>query len=163
MKILARILPALLLVALHQTSPVFAATFDKADIDKKLAALETYDRGMDTQPLIAVEKLIRQSQSKPEQRKYIEQRLAAILADATREGKSFICKQLCFIGTADSVPAVAKLLASEDTADMACYAIGQNPSPEAGRALRDALGTTSPQVQVRIINLLGERRDAESI
>ena len=136
---------------------------DKADIDKKLAAIAGYEQGMDRQPLIAVEELIRQSQNLPEQRKYVERRLAELLAEATLEGKAFICKQLWFIGTADSVPAVAKLLTDESTVDMACYAIGQNPNPEAGKALRDALSKTSPQVQIRIINLLGDRRDAQSI
>jgi len=79
------------------------------------------------------------------------------------ECKSFICRQLWFIGTADSVPAIAKLLMDEETADMACYAIGQNPSKEAGKALREALDKVSPKVQIRIINLLGDRRDDQSV
>lgn len=140
-----------------------SATIDKAAIDEKLAAILTYDGGADRQPLIAVEELIRQSQGKSDQRKYIERQLAALLEQATLEGKSFICKQLWSIGTAESVPAVAKLLADEPTADMACYAIGQNPSAEAGKALREALGDVTPSVQIRIINLLGDRRDTESI
>ncbi|NIO41521.1 MAG: hypothetical protein GTO41_15910, partial [Burkholderiales bacterium] len=144
-------------------SCVVAAAIEKAGIDDKLSAIVNYQRGMDTQPLIAVEQLIRDSQNQPEKRKYIERRLADLLADATFEGKSFICKQLWFIGTAESVPAVAKLLTDEETADMACYAIGQNPSPEAGRALRDALGGAPPKLQVRIINLLGDRRDTLSV
>lgn len=144
-------------------SCVVAAAIDKAEIDDKLSAIVNYERGMDTQPLIAVERLIRDSQNQPEQRKYIERRLAGLLAGATLEGKSFICKQLWFIGTAESVPAIAKLLADEETADMACYAIGQNPSPEAGQALRDALGKASPKLQMRIVNLLGDRRDTLSI
>ena len=144
-------------------SCVVAAEIDKAGIDDKLSAVVNYERGMDTQPLIAVEQLIRDSQNQPEQRKYIERRLAELLAGATLEGKSFICKQLWFIGTAESVPAVAKLLTDEETADMACYAIGQNPSPEAGQALRDALGKASPKLRMRIINLLGDRRDSLSV
>jgi len=144
-------------------SCVVAAAIDKAGIDDKLSAVVNYERGMDTQPLIAVEQLIRDSQNQPEQRQYIERRLAESLAGATLEGKSFICKQLWFIGTAESVPAVAKLLTDEETADMACYAIGQNPSPEAGQALRDALGKASPKLQMRIINLLGDRRDILSV
>ncbi len=158
--------PALLLPTLcfvFALSGATSAALDKADIDKKLSAIAGYERGMDRQPLIAVEELIRQSQNEPELRKYVERRLVELLAGATFEGKSFICKQLWSIGTADSVPAVAKLLADESTADMACYAIGQNPSPEAGKALRDALSKTSPQVQIRIINLLGDRRDAQSV
>lgn len=158
----AKAIGALLLTTLCFICPLFASV-DTETIDRKLAAIVTYERGMDRQPLIAVEELIRQSQGKPEQRKYVERQLAALLDRATLEGKSFICKQLWSIGTADSVPAVAKLLTDERTADMACYAIGQNPSDEAGRALRDALGKTSPDVQIRIINLLGDRRDAESI
>ena len=157
---------ALLFMASCLLWPLFATTpsaFDKGDIDRKLAAIVTYERGMDREPLIAVERLIRESQRKPEQCKYVEQRLADLLAGATLEVKSFICKQLWSIGTAASVPAVAKLLTSEDTADMACYAIGQNPSPEAGKALRDALSKTPSKVQIRIIALLGDRRDAESV
>jgi HEAT repeat protein len=140
-----------------------AQEFDKAEVDKKLSAIVSYERGMDRQPLIAVEALIRASQNHPEQRRYIERRLADLLDGATLEAKSFICKQLWFIGTAASVPAVAKLLLDESTADMACYAIGQNPSPEASQALRKALNKTGPSVQVRVVNLLGDRRDAESV
>ena len=140
-----------------------AEQIDKADIDQKLSAIVSYERGTDRQPLIAVESLIRDSQNRPEQRKYIERRLADLLGDATLEGQSFICKQLWFIGTADSVPAVAKLLLDEKTADMACYAIGQNPSPQASEALREALNKTTPNVQMRIINLLGDRRDTQSV
>ncbi len=158
--------PCVRLAALYLVLVLFssvAAAIDKAGIDDKLSAVVNYERGMDTQPLIAVEQLIRDSQDQPEQRKYIERRLAELLAGATLEGKSFICKQLWFIGTAESVPAVAKLLTDEETADMACYAIGQNPSPEAGRALRDALGKAPSKLQMRIINLLGDRRDSLSV
>ena len=139
-----KVTAALLLSIVCFVCPLFASV-DTETIDKKLAAIITYDRGMDRQPLIAVEELIRQSQGKPQQRKYVERQLAALLDKATLEGKSFICKQLWSIGTAVSVPAVAKLLTDEKTADMACYAIGQNPSDEAGRALRDTcLLYTSP-------------------
>jgi HEAT repeat protein len=138
------------------------AGFEKSDIDKKLTAIVNYKRGMSRQPLIAAEELIRESQNRPKQRKYIERQLATLLSEATLDCKSFICRQLWFIGTADSVPAIAKLLTDEKTADMACYAMGQNPSPEAGEALRNALDKVSPKVQIRIINLLGDRRDAQS-
>jgi HEAT repeat protein len=166
MKTSGREQPFLPLAALYLVlvlSCVVVAAIDKAGINNKLSAVVNYERGMDTQPLIAVERLIRDSQNQPEQRKYIERRLAELLAGATIEGKSFICKQLWFIGTAESVPAVAKLLTDEETADMACYAIGQNPSPEAGQALRDALGKASPKLQMRIINLLGDRHDILSV
>jgi len=139
------------------------AAFNKSEIDEKLAFLVHYERGMSREPLIAVEKLIRESQNEPKQRKYIELQLAKLLDEATLESKSFICRQLWFIGTADSVPAIARLLMNEKTADMACYAIGQNPSQEAVKALREALDEVSPTVQIRIINLLGDRDDDQSV
>jgi len=139
------------------------AAFNKPEIDEKLSAIINYERGMSREPLIAVEKLIRESQNQPEKRKYIELQLAKLLGEATLESKSFICRQLWFIGTGDSVPAIAKLLMDEETADIACYAIGQNPSEEAGKALREALNKVSPKVQIRIINLLGERGDNQGV
>jgi len=167
MRICRKVFTRLLLVTLFGSFAISGTTraaFEKSDIDKKLAAITSYERGMGRQPLIVVEELIRDLQNQPEQRKYIEMQLAELLeSNVTLDCKSFICRQLWYIGTADSVPAIAKLLLDEQTADMACYAIGQNPSPEAGKALRDALDKAPPKVQVRIINLLGDRRDAESV
>jgi HEAT repeat protein len=166
MRISAKELTALLLVWVCVNSVLSnnaRAAFDKSEIDEKLATIVNYERGMSREPLIAVEKLIRESQNLPKQRKYIELQLAELLAEATLESKSFICRQLWFIGTADSVPAIAKLLMDEETADIACYAIGQNPSEEAGKALREALNKVSPKVQIRIINLLGDRGDNQSV
>lgn len=166
MRISVKALTSLLVVWLwvnYALSDTAGAAIDKSEIDKKLAAIVNYERGMSREPLIAVEKLIRESQNQPKQRKYIELQLAELLPNATLECKSFICRQLWFIGTADSVPAISKLLTDEETADIACYAIGQNPSPEAGQALREALDKVPPKVQIRVINLLGDRRDTKSI
>jgi len=161
-KALNWLLPVLLCVNFALSETVGSA-FNKSEIDEKLAAIVNYERGMSREPLIAVEKLIRELQNQFEQRKYLELQLAGLLGEATLESKSFICRQLWFIGTADSVPAIARLLMDEETADMACYAIGQNPSEEAGKALREALNKVSPKVQIRIINLLGERGDKQGV
>ena len=166
MRISAKELTALLLAGLCLSFALInnsGAAFNKSEIDEKLTAIVNYERGMSREPLIAVEKLIRESQNQPKQRKYIELKLAELIAEATLESKSFICRQLWFIGTADSVPAIAKLLMDEETADIACYAIGQNPSDEAGKALREALNKVSSKVQIRIINLLGDRGDNQSV
>jgi hypothetical protein len=80
MRISAKALAALLLVWLCMNSAVGGAAgtvIKKSEIDKKLAAIVNYERGMSREPLIAVEKLIRESQNQPEQRKYIELQLAA--------------------------------------------------------------------------------------
>jgi len=166
MRISTKAITTLLLVFLcvnFTLSDIPGAAIDKKEINKKLAAIVKYEQGMSREPLIAVEKLIRQSQNQPEQRKYIELKLSELLSEVTLECKSFICRQLWFIGTADSVPAIAELLKHEETADIACYAIGQNPSPAAAKALRDALDKVPETVQIRIIHLLGDRRDTQSV
>jgi len=160
--------PAGMFLAALYAGIVFAvvagAAIDKPDIDKKLAAMAAYKQGDSREPLIAVEELIRRSQSDAEQRKYVETQLARLLeSDISVDCKQFVCRQLWFIGSDESVPAIAKLLTAEQTVDMACYAIGQNPSAAAGKALRDALEKSGPKVRIRIINLLGDRRDAESV
>ncbi len=154
----------LALCCLAALAAVCRAAEDKSEIDRILAPVADYKGGTGTEALAAVERLIRESQGIAERRKHIELRLAGMLeSDISLDAKLFICRQLWFIGTADSVPAVAKLLMDEQTADMACYAIGRNESEEAGEALREALGKVSRGVQVRIINLLGDRRDQQAV
>jgi HEAT repeat protein len=155
----------LLMVTLYLGfTPDARAPIEKSRVNQMLAEIANYQRGMSSQPLIDVEELIRDTQNQPELRKYIEMQLAKLLeSNISLDCKSFICRQLWQIGTADSVPAAAKLLLDEATGDMACYAIGQNPSPEAAKALRDAMDKAPPKAQVRIINLLGDRRDDQSV
>ena len=48
----------------------------------------------------------------------------------------YVCRVLRVIGTADSVPALAGLLAERNLSHMARYALQDNPAPEA-QALRE--------------------------
>jgi len=99
-----------------------------------------------------------------ELRKGLEAQLAAVLADkaATADAKSFVCRQLLTIATPASVPALAALLADKDLSHMARYALERNKCPEAGKALRAALGATQGRLLIGVVNSLGERRDAEA-
>ena len=59
----------------------------------RLAALSRYEIGQSAKPLRAVERLIRETQDRPELKEYLESRLADVLrSDATLDAKSFICK-----------------------------------------------------------------------
>jgi len=95
----------------------------------------------------------------------IEARLAAVLGNpsATLAGKQEACRLLWPIGSERSVPALARLLAAEPTADMARYALERNPTPAAGKALRDAAGSAAGKRLVGIVNSLGARRDAAAV
>jgi len=105
---------------------------------------------------------VRDSYGKPAERQEIEKLLLAALAapEATFDSKQFVCRQLVNAGTAESVPALAKLLPDKEMSHMALYALARIQGDEAGKALRDAMGTLQGLPLLGVINALGDRRDA---
>jgi len=72
------------------------------------------------------------------------------------------------MGTEASVPTLAAMLTEPATSkiapsDTARYALERIPGSQVDKALRDALGKTSGNAKVGIINSLGQRRDNESV
>lgn len=133
------------------------------DLDDALAAVKTYDWGDDRGALAPIDEAVRASHDDPAARKNLEKRLAELLStDAPRAAKSFVCRKLSLIGTADSVPALAPLVTDKELSHMARYALERMPCPEAAKALRDSLSKTKGLVKVGVINSLGARRDQQS-
>lgn len=84
-------------------------------------------------------------------------------SDAPTDCKQFVVIQLQIAGRAESVPALADLLADRDLAGDAVRALAVNPAPEAGAALRDALNSADGLTQVEIIQALGFRKDRAAV
>ncbi|KPL05553.1 hypothetical protein AMJ85_11675, partial [candidate division BRC1 bacterium SM23_51] len=136
-----------------------------AEIEDAVAAIADYDYGQSRKALLAVETLINETYGDTELRARIEKELVKMVeSDATLAAKQFVCRKLWAIGTDASVPALAKMLVDPEgkIAEMACYALSNHPSPAAGTTLRGALSKAKGSGLVAVINLLGERRDAES-
>ncbi len=112
----------------------------------------------------AIANLAVESLKDPALRGELEKQLIALVGDkeASFDARSFACRQLMMMGTAACVPSVATLLPDEKLSHMARYALERMPCAEAGKALRDALGTTKGQTLVGVVNSVGERRDAEA-
>jgi HEAT repeat protein len=116
-----------------------------------------YRLGQDPQPLQALEAKIRATQA-PEQRRDLEKQLVTLLnASATTDAKHWACRQLWFLGTDESVPALGRLLAEASCAEMACYALGSNPSPTATEALIRGISTSQGAGRIAILNALAGR------
>lgn len=88
--------------------------------------------------------------------------LGHIGANEPQLTRVWMLKQLEHIGRADAVPALAALINDPDIVarGRVLRALASNPSPEAGQALRDALGkATTPEMKVALINELGYRQE----
>jgi hypothetical protein len=146
-------------LALVACFPIPARADELDDLIPKIAA---WDYGQDAAMMTRAADLIIDTQANPERRRQVAIRLAAVLDDAktTPAARQFICKQIYRIGTKEAVPAVARLLNNDETADMARYALDRMPCPEAGDALRAAMEKAKGTTKVGIINSLGARRDA---
>ena len=93
-----------------------------------------------------------------------EQDLLGILgSDANHVQKADAAGRLRIVGTARAVPALAALLDHEATAHAARHALEGIPFPEAGAALRQALGQASGLTRLGLIDSLGWRREPEAV
>lgn len=148
-----------------QPKPGEAPTAPAANpIDTAFEALKRYDWGQDPQVLQAIEKAMSASKNDPAVRKDLEVRLTAILkTDAPLAAKQYACRALSRIGTADSVHALAALLADEALSHMGRLALERMPCPEAAGALRSALPPLKGALKIGLIHTLAARRDIESV
>ncbi|HOK45552.1 MAG TPA: hypothetical protein PLK67_06460 [Bryobacteraceae bacterium] len=127
--------------------------------DEALAKLATYEVGHDRAALISLQAIVYRESASPEKRKTMETAFIKFLeSNATRAGKDQVCRHLMLIGSTASVPVLTKMLGSEETADMARYALERIPGAAVDKALRSMLPKTKGRVQVGIINTLGQRK-----
>lgn len=82
-----------------------------------------------------------------------------LAADTPLETKARACRQLALSGTADSVPALAALLADDKLSDYARTALEAIPCREAGDALRLSLLKLKGRLLAGAVNSLGIRRE----
>jgi type 1 glutamine amidotransferase len=135
-----------------------------AELQELLVKVKTYDWGQSRLALTDVTDIIKKAYGNKAELAEIEKSLLGVLdSDATRAGKQFVCRQLSIIGTAQSVPTLAKMLTGDETSDMARYALERIPDPSVDEALRSSLGQARGNARIGIINSLGQRRDKGAV
>lgn len=122
--------------------------------------LPQYDWGQPRRPLEPIDEALRSREAGSAGRTDLESRLAEVLADpgATVAAKDYACRRLAIIGSAASVPALAGLLADENTSHMACFALARIPDPAAEEALHRELNNLRGVPRLGVIQALGSRR-----
>ncbi len=137
-----------------------AGAADFAALAEKAAK---YQSGGDVVPLREFERALVATIDRPADRAQAEAALIRMLAaDATFEARRFACERLSEYGSDAAVPALAALLGVEETAGIACTALGGIRTAKAGEALRSALAASKGPARVQVISALGLRRDEPS-
>jgi type 1 glutamine amidotransferase len=137
---------------------------EMAELQELLGKVKTYDWGQSRLVLTEVSEVVKKAHGNKAELAKVEKALLGVLdSDAKRAGKQFVCRELSIIGTEQSVPTLAKMLADEGTSDMARYALERIPGSAVDEALRGALRKARGNARIGIINSLGQRRDEESV
>jgi type 1 glutamine amidotransferase/HEAT repeat protein len=133
-------------------------------LDVLLKDISEYEYDVSQAPLHEIDEYLRNIVYFQEELKQYEEHFISFLqSDATPVGKFHICRKLAQIGTAQSVPVLARMLTNEETSYMARYALESIPVAAADQALRQALKTTTGKIKIGIINSLGRRRDENAV
>ncbi|MBN1531016.1 MAG: hypothetical protein JW895_18290, partial [Thermoleophilaceae bacterium] len=103
-------------------------------------ALSRHEIGASRRVLGAIDEAIRASHGDAGARRDLEARLLAVLeGEGTPDSKDFACRRLSLIGSAASVPALAKLLGDERLAHLARQALERIGGAEAREAVEKEL------------------------
>ena len=123
-----------------------------------------YQTGQGLEAFRGLEVLGRESLSAPALREPLEAGLVQLLGPSSSlEAKRFACRQLGILGSSKALPALARLLANEETVGMACLALTTYPPGTADSVLRDALQFVSKAPRIQVITALGDRRDRRAV
>jgi hypothetical protein len=122
-----------------------------------LAKVKEYDWGQSRLALTEISETVKKAHGNKAELAKIEKALLGTLPDAKQAGRQFLCRELSIIGTEQSVPVLAKMLAGEKTSDMARYALERIPGAAVDQALRKSLKEAKGKAKIGIVNSLGQR------
>ena len=136
----------------------------QANVAELLEKISSYEYGQSRAPMTKLEEYLRSALNSPEIVTKTEKQFNELLrTGATLDAKLFICRQLSVIGSQESVPVLAKMLADPETADMARYALERIEGEAVDEALREALPKATGKEKTGIINTLGARGNGKSV
>lgn len=137
---------------------------DAATLDAAFTALSSWDWGAAAEPLTTLDAAVVAAHGDQALRADLERRLTALLGSgASRGAKEEACRRLARVGSAASVPSLARLLPDHDLSHMARFALERIDAAEAAAALRDAVASLTGPLRIGMISSLAARRDTQSV
>ena len=115
--------------------------------------------------LLTIDRAVIQAMASAESKSACAGRLAARLPRTILRPppRTYICLQLRQIGTPAEVSALSRMLADEETAEMARCALEAIPGEESAVTLREALSTVQGKSLIGIINSVAARKDVQAV
>jgi type 1 glutamine amidotransferase len=134
-------------------------------LDPLIVQLRQYDWDKSRAAPAQLHALIGEQYGNPEALKAIEAKLLGVLdSNVSMAVKDFICRELAVIGTEQSLPVLAKMLADEKTTNIARYALENIPGNAVDKVLIQTLAKTeSKEIKIGIITTLGVRKCEDAI
>lgn len=133
-------------------------------MDELMQTLMGYDWGSERSSLYGLDQEVAAAHGDDAKRGELEKRFLAVLAsEAALPAKEYVCRQLALMGTANSVPVLAKMVLQGDTTDMARMALEQIPAPEASTALLEALPQLTGAPKAGVAASLGQRHETRAV
>ena len=133
-------------------------------LDDILAAVSSYDGGIDSGALWKLRDYVHARWNDPAGRAECEAKLLAFLkSPATAAAKMAASRLLREIASDTAVPALQALLADAAVSDPALFVLRQIPGAAAGRALVQAAGSTGGAMRMAVIAALGDRRETSAV
>lgn len=140
------------------------AAVEQARLDQLVNQAAAFESGTTRESLRELERLVQTALADRSTQAQMEDALIHLAgASSTYEAKRFACQQLGIIGTAKALPRLRELLAIEETAGIACLALGAYPPGPADEVLRDAWPAATGRARLQIINAWGDRRDPRAL
>ena len=138
------------------------AAGQKADVSSRLAGslntASTFQYGESREALSEIDEIMKAAVESVEIAKRVEAQFIDFLeSNATLAGKQFVCRKLSVIGTKASVPLLAKMLAVDETFDMALYALEKIPSAQVDKVLMKRIQRVRGKQKIGLISTLGIR------
>ena len=136
-------------------------------VDHAFGLLKTWDYDQPRKPLTFLERHIATTSADPAKKREVADRLVGVIADAqaTEAARQWACQQIALVAGDAQVPVLVKLLgnASPKLADAARRALEGIPGDASLEALRTALAKAKGNLQIGLVNALGQRRNAKSV
>ncbi len=138
--------------------------FRPPDLTEILEKVSGFDYGKDEEVLSDLRDYVHAVRRFPKARERCEKHLAGFLeSDTTLAAKMAVSRHLREIGSAVSVPVLAKMLDREETSDLARYALEKIADASAEKALIQSLGKTSGKTRLGILSSLGNRSAQKAV